>query len=148
MKFVQLGHEQETRFADFLKQLKENGDEAFFSPHDFTDSEASRLARYQGMDYYCLMIANERILGYGFLRWHKGYSRPSLGIAIHPNERKKGLAELLMQHLHEEARRLGAKQVRLRVRKENEPAIRLYKEFGYDLKPDEEEGLLVGFATL
>ena len=149
MKFVPLGREWEAAFKSFLRALEKAGDDRRFKPHPFTDEGVRQRIEYKGKDYYCLLVDESEVLGYGMLRgWDAGYDIPSLGIAVRPGLQGTGRGRSIMQHLHEEARRLGAKQVRLRVRKENEPAIRLYKEFGYDLKPDEEEGLLVGFATL
>ena len=148
-KIVQLGPRLESPFAAFLKRLRDNGDEEFFSPHELTDAKARELAKYKGKDYYCIAVDGERVVGYGMLRgWDEGYERPSLGIAVDSSERGKGLSKHLMAHLHDVARKRGAKQMRLRVKKNNERAIRLYENLGYDLKPDEKEGFLVGFARL
>ena len=148
-KIVQLSPQLESPFAAFLKRLRDNGDEEFFSPHELTDAKARELAKYTGKDYYCIAVDGNHVVGYGLLRgWDEGYDRPSLGIAVDPGERGKGLSKALMAHLHDVARKRGAGVMRLRVKKNNERAIRLYQDLGYDLKPDEKEGFLVGFATL
>ena len=145
-KIVPLDPEREAMFAVFLKELREHGDEAFFSPHPFTDEWAKKLAHYEGKDYYCVAVVDKRVVGYGMLRgWDEGYSRPSLGIAVHPDERGKGLSKQLMSHLHEVARKRGAKQMRLRVKVDNLVAVGLYRKLGYELKPEQPtflEGLL------
>ena len=149
MKFVPLSPEWEAPFRSFLRALEKAGDDARFKPHPFTDQGVKERVDYKGKDFYCLLVDGLEVVGYGLLRgWDEGYDVPSLGIAVRPGLQGTGRGRSIMQHLHEEARRLGAKQVRLRVRKENEPAIRLYEEFGYALKPDAEEGFLVGFASL
>jgi len=149
VKLVRLTPEHESGFATFLKALRDNGDEAFFSPHPFTDAYATKLSRYEGKDYYCLAMDGGKVLGYGMLRgWDEGYERPSLGIAIHPDERRKGLAEDLMRHLHEEARRRKSKEVRLRVKKDNPRAIGLYEKLGYRLSPDRDPQFYEGILPL
>jgi ribosomal protein S18 acetylase RimI-like enzyme len=149
VKFVPLGPEWETAFKSFLRALEKAGDHRRFKPHPFTDEGVKERLNYKGKDYYCLLVDGDDVVGYGMLRgWDEGYDVPSLGIAVRPGLQGTGRGRSMMQHLHDEARRLGAKKVRLRVNKDNQPAIRLYEEFGYDLKPDEKKGFLVGFATL
>jgi ribosomal protein S18 acetylase RimI-like enzyme len=149
VKFVRLSPELEAPFAVFLKRLLENGDEAFFSPHPFTDKEAKRLAHYQGKDYYCVALEESRVAGYGILRgWDEGYARPSLGIAVHPDERRKGHAEKIMAHLHDEARKRQAREVRLRVKKDNARAVALYKKLGYRMAEDKDPQYYEGILAL
>jgi ribosomal protein S18 acetylase RimI-like enzyme len=146
---VRLSPALETQFAIFLRDLKKNGDEAFFSPHPFTDEEARRLAHYEGKDYYCVAVDGGRILGYGMLRgWDEGHSRPSLGIAVHPELRRNHRAEQIMEHLHEHARSRWSREVRLRVRKDNAAAIKLYEKFGYRLSPDRDPLFYEGILAL
>lgn len=149
MKFVPLGREWEAAFKSFLRALEKAGDDRSFKPHPFTDEGVKERVSYKGKDFYCLLIDRSVVVGYGLLRgWDEGYEVPSLGVAVLPGLQGKGHGRSIMQYLHEEAGRRGAKRIRLRVKQDNAPAIRLYKDFGYDLKPDEEKGFLVGFATL
>ena len=149
MRFIPLGPEWETAFKSFLRALEQAGDDRRFKPHPFTDKAVKERLNYKGKDYYCLLVDESEVVGYGMLRgWDEGYDIPSLGIAVRPGLQGTGRGRSIMQHLHDEARRLGAKKIRLRVKKDNEPAIRLYREFGYDLKADKEKGFLVGFAKL
>jgi ribosomal-protein-alanine N-acetyltransferase len=54
-----------------------------------------------------------------------------LAIATHPEMRRRGIGDRLMQHLVREARRHGCRYITLEVRKSNEPAISLYRRHGF-----------------
>jgi ribosomal-protein-alanine N-acetyltransferase len=118
--------------ADLFGQLSD-GRNRFFHPHPFTPAEASRLCTYDGNDYYCVLVDRaDRALGYGYLRgWDEGYQEPSLGVAIHPEFRGRGLAQFLMERLHDVAWSRGASVIRLRVHDSNDTAKRLYTRLGY-----------------
>ena len=149
MKFVALSREWEAPFKSFLRALEKAGDDRRFKPHPFTDNGVRERVGYAGKDFYCLLVDGSEVVGYGMLRgWDEGYDVPSLGIAVLPRLQGKGRGKSIMQHLHDEARKRGAKKIRLRVRQDNQQAVNLYEQLGYDLKPDEEEGFLVGFASL
>jgi ribosomal-protein-alanine N-acetyltransferase len=133
---------------DFLSALEASGDDRRFKPHDFTETAVERLAGHQGKDIYCVLVEGGRVVGYGMLRgWDEGYEVPSLGIAIHPSMRGKGLGRDLMHRLHEMARGRGAGRVRLRVREDNAEAIALYERLGYAFA-SREGRYLVGFVDL
>ena len=53
-------------------------------------------------------------------------------IATSPEQRKKGIAKALMQALLSEAEQRGLQFVTLEVRESNQPAINLYRSFGFD----------------
>ena len=55
-----------------------------------------------------------------------------LNIAVDKAFRRQGIADRLMDALHEKARGLGAERVLLEVRKSNDPAIGLYAKHGYE----------------
>lgn len=132
----------------FLRDLEDNGDAQFFSPHPSSDAAINALVRSADKDLYCLLVEGKRVLGYGLLRgWDEGYEIPSLGLAIHPSARGSGLGKLVMHFLHVSAFRKGARKIRLRVRKSNRQAVELYEGLGYVL---EEEGndYLIGFKSL
>lgn len=105
------------------------------------------MCRYDGQDIYAALVEDGRVVAYGMLRgWDDGFEVPSLGVAVHPGERGRGLGGLLMQHLHDEAKRRGAVRVRLTVERENERARRLYDALGYELR--ERDAHVEGFLTL
>ena len=130
--------------AEFFRALEETENFKHFHPHPLTAHEAVRRCRYQGNDLYYVLVEERRILGYGMLRgWDEGYETPSLGIAIHPSERNKGLGKIFMHFLHAAAMRKGAKRVRLKVYPNNIAAIKLYEGLGYRFT-GQENGQMVG----
>lgn len=135
--------------AGFFEALVSSGEARYFHPHPLTREEAFARARYRGNDLYYLFIEDEAVVGYGMLRgWDEGYEIPSLGIAIHPEARGKGLACAFMFFLHAVALRKGAKRVRLKVHRENTRALALYRKLGYLFQEQEEGSQLVGFLDL
>ena len=61
--------EMETQIADLFRTLKEAREGDFFQPHPFTPEEASRVANYQGKDFYALAF-------------HNGASSGNLGLGV------------------------------------------------------------------
>lgn len=107
-------------------------DETFFRPHSFTASEARLIANHVGKDVYAILLDGPQAVAYGMLRgWDEGFATPSLGIAVRSASQGRGLGRLMMGHLHDEAKRRGALQVRLRVHPDNIRARRLYESLGY-----------------
>jgi ribosomal protein S18 acetylase RimI-like enzyme len=143
-----LGPEWADALADFFQTLTKAGDEREFHPHPLTANEAARRCHYSGKDLYYVLVAGGNILGYGMLRgWDEGYDVPSLGIALHPAERGKGLGKVFMHFLHAAAKRHGATRIRLKVYPHNDQAVRLYEALGYRFE-SREAGQLVGFFDL
>jgi len=134
--------------TEFFMALKAAGDEKHFHPHPLTATEAKNLCHYRGKDLYYLLVDGRRVLAYGMLRgWDEGYEVPSLGIAVHPSERGSGAGLAMMEFLHLAARRRGARNVRLKVYKDNTPAVRLYESLGYAFHAGEGDQL-VGVIAL
>lgn len=150
MELVRLVPSWQEGLKSFLQDLKDGGDETFFSPHATDDISISKVSGHNGKDLYYLMVEGKRVLGYGLLRgWDEGYAIPSLGVAIHPSARGVGLGKLFMDFLHMLALRKGANKVRLRVNKRNERAIGLYQSLGYLFETDvKQTEYLVGFKNL
>ena len=69
-----------------------------------------------------------------------GYSIASLtrhgaeidSLAVRPRYRQEGVAAALLNAIFRKLRRRGAQAVLLMVRRENEPAIRLYRKLGFE----------------
>lgn len=136
------------RLGMFFEALEKSGASKVFHPHPFTMEQAEKISNHEGKDLYYLMMFNGKAVGYAMLRgYDEGYDIPSLGIAIHPDYRGKGLSKVFMQHLHCSARLLGAKKVMLKVYKHNTKAAALYRKIGYDLK-DLNEKEYVGYYEL
>jgi [ribosomal protein S18]-alanine N-acetyltransferase len=53
--------------------------------------------------------------------------------AIHPDARQQRIGQMLLAQALLKVQREGAKQAYLEVRKSNEPAITLYKKFGFEV---------------
>lgn len=150
MELVRLAPRWQDGLTLFLAELKECGDELFFSPHPVDEISIGRVAGLNGKDLYYLLVEGEKVLGYGLLRgWDEGYSIPSLGVAIHPAVRGAGLGKLFMNFLHAMALQRGARKVRLRVNKNNSNAQSLYMSLGYVFETDANQaGYLIGFKNL
>ena len=54
-----------------------------------------------------------------------------MNIAVHPDHRRRGVAEALVERLSDALRLRGSKALTLEVRVSNEPAIRLYEKLGF-----------------
>lgn len=132
----------------FFTAFAEGPDHAFFHPHPMTAEVAARICRYDGRDLYYAACSGDKVVAYGLLRgWEEGFDIPSLGIAIHPEARGRGLARPFMVFLHAAARFRGATKVRLTVYNANQRAAELYRRMGYHFtaKNDRE---LVGILDL
>jgi ribosomal protein S18 acetylase RimI-like enzyme len=134
--------------AAFFRVLRKSGSESFFHPHPLTDQEALKIATYQGNDLYYVLLKGSEVIGYGMLGgWDEGYQIPSLGIAIHPRARGKGLARSLMSFLHSAAALRGAARIRLKVDESNSRARDLYPNLGYRFRAEQDRSL-IGFLDL
>jgi len=148
LECVRLDPRWQAALAEFFRALLDAGDEREFHPHPLTPDEAARLCSHEGDDLYYVLVDAGRVLAYGMLRgWDEGYVVPSLGIAVHPLERGRGLGMLLMEFLHAAARRRGASRVRLKVYPRNVVALQMYRRLGY-VFGGEERGQLVGYLDL
>lgn len=72
----------------------------------------------------------ETVIGYaGF--WYIVDEAHISTLAVHPDHRRRGVGERLLQTCLEEAAKLGAELVSLEVRISNAVAIRLYEKYGF-----------------
>lgn len=132
----------------FFKHLQAEGVERWFHPHPLTAEEATKRASYAGLDFYCVVVKENAVIGYGMLRgWEDGYQIPSLGIVMDSAWRGRGYGRLLMEFLHAVARQRCASQIRLKTYADNACALALYRKLGYVFQ-GEEKGQLVGILTL
>ncbi|MCO6451618.1 MAG: GNAT family N-acetyltransferase [Caldilineales bacterium] len=144
----QIDQSVQPALAQFFEMIAQTGLTTHFHPHAMSREEAAQIAEYQGPDlYYALLLADE-ILGYGMLRgWDEGYAIPSLGIVIAPKTQGLGLGRMFMHFLHAAARQRGATKVRLKVYADNQPALALYRQLGYEFI-DKEAEQWVGYLDL
>jgi [ribosomal protein S18]-alanine N-acetyltransferase len=132
-----------------LRALERSDPGGAFRPHPFSRETIEAILRTADRDAYYVLVSGSDVLGYGMLRgWDEGFAIPSLGIAVHPQARRAGLARMLMVFLHGVARWHGASKVRLRVREDNWQARRLYESMGYRFTVPQEGAYLVGFLDL
>ena len=149
MPFRPAAPEDEAGLAALFFALAVAGDGRLFHPHPLTPEAARSACRHRletsisgGCDEYHVAIDAPHagdsgpVVGYGLLRgWADGFTVPSLGIAVHPAHRGRGIARRLMTHLHAVAARRGAERVRLKVYRDNTAARRLYESLGYEFHP-------------
>lgn len=160
MPFRPATPEDEAGLAALFAALAAAGDERLFHPHPLTADAARDVCRHRvaapaggGDEYHVAIDAHDptvpgTVVGYGLLRgWMEGFVVPSLGIAVHPAHRGRGIARRLMDHLHDVAARRGAERVRLKVYRHNAAALRLYASLGYEFQPHSTSEL-VGFLAV
>ena len=145
---VALSSEHASSLANLFGRLHEDDRDNFFHPHPLTAEEAAARSNYSGRDFYCVMLLENNVIGYGMLRgWDEGFAIPSLGIALDPSSRGRGYSRVLMNFLHSVAKERGATRVRLKVDPRNSAAIELYRSLGYVLEP-QADGQLIGLLEL
>ena len=54
-----------------------------------------------------------------------------MNVAVHPDYRRKGIAEALVMELENALKDLGSRRLTLEVRESNEPARKLYEKLGF-----------------
>ncbi len=144
--------------AALFAALCEHHDYRLFHPHPLTAEAAVSLTEQHSCHHTVLANRDEyhavvdqtagSVVAYGMLRgWSEGFEVPSLGIAVHPEHRGRGIARQFMQHLHRVAIGRGAEQVRLKVYRHNQAAVGLYESLGYTFTPHGEAEWL-GIAHL
>jgi ribosomal protein S18 acetylase RimI-like enzyme len=155
----------EAGLAALFSALVAAGEDRLFHPHPLTRAAARTVCGHRATasaaahDEYHLAIAEPpiggrpsrppQVVGYGMLRgWVEGFAVPSLGIAVHPGHRGRGVARGLVAHLHRVAAARGAATVRLKVYRHNAAAVRLYECLGYELRPLNTEELVGRIAVM
>lgn len=119
-----------------------------FHPHVFDHANALKICNHIGKDLYYVITNDEDIVAYGLVRgWDEGFEIPSLGIYVSEKYRSKGIARMFMPFLHLSAKLKGAKQMRLKVYKDNLKAIRLYVSLGYVFK-EHDDAQFIGTIDL
>jgi len=133
--------------ARMLETIRDAGDEEDFHPHPLTEAALRDIVAAGGQDQYYVMLQNGKAIAYGMLRgWDEGFDVPSLGIAVAPSVRGRGVGLLLIRFLHFAAKEAGASRIRLTVNVDNQAALRLYRGLGYTFKPLDDR--LVGHVSL
>ena len=88
---------------------------------DFAKCHTSRIL---------VALTDEKVLGY--ITYSQVLDEVQIAnVAIHPDSRRQGIAEKLLNYLFSQSKALDMYVITLEVRQSNEPAIRLYKKCGY-----------------
>lgn len=100
-----------------------------------TDRMTARHFRYaitQAKGACMVAVRDGQVVGYGQIAVH---ARTPIGrlssFAVHPENRRLGVARALLAALEDEAAALGCNAVRLEVRRDNTAALALYLRTGY-----------------
>lgn len=149
LEFRRPREDDKTGLLELFRVLGDDPQARGFHPHPFDATNARRVCRYQGPDLYYIAATGRKVIAYGMLRgWDEGYERPSLGLAVHPSERDRGLGRAMMLFLHAAARARGCEEILLKVYESNAAALELYRSLGYELGPSDRPGELVGVLRL
>ncbi|WP_454049648.1 ribosomal protein S18-alanine N-acetyltransferase [Cellulomonas sp. Marseille-Q8402] len=76
-------------------------------------------------------VGSGELVGYAGL-WFDGYDGQVMTIGTRPDAQRRGVGRLLLDALLARAREVGAGDVLLEVRVDNEPALRLYERAGFE----------------
>ena len=121
--------------TDDLARLLNQGFEEYFIPIHFTDSTFLNILRKDGIDLSVsrVLLADERPCGIALVapRPARHASRlAAMGIARETRGKRAG--SWLMKRLVDEARERGDREMVLEVIEQNEPAVRLYRNYGFE----------------
>jgi ribosomal-protein-alanine N-acetyltransferase len=113
--------------ADDLDELMEIEKVSFPTPW----SRESYLAELENeVSYYRVIRCNGKLVGYGGL-WLIIDEGHVTNIAVHPDFRKQGIGEKLMDELIGLAKKQKIMGITLEVRPSNQAALRLYNKYGF-----------------
>lgn len=84
-----------------------------------------------GNHYIVAVDPDGTLAGYAGLTVNPGTEAWVQNIAVRPERQRGGVGRLLLEALLDEAARQGARSVLLEVAVDNEPARRLYEEYGF-----------------
>ena len=113
-----------------LLQNLSNKNKEFFHPHKF--DEKTLLKNLESDDHYFIMTADDKIIGYSFLRLF-GFDIPSFGCCIRNGFENKGYGSILTGLTIEKAKELGYKKVILKTYKKNLFAQKIYNKLGFKI---------------
>lgn len=99
--------------------------EHHWSKESFYNELANNLAHY-----YCAVDENNTLLGYAGC-WHIFEEAHITTLSVHPEQRKKGIAQSLLFSVIDDCYKNKIKYITLEVRESNVPAISLYEKNGF-----------------
>lgn len=99
--------------------------EHHWSKESFYNELENNLAHY-----YCAIDENNSLMGYAGC-WHIFEEAHITTLSVHPDHRKKGVAQTLMFSIIDDCYKNKVKYITLEVRESNVPAISLYEKNGF-----------------
>jgi len=120
---------------DLLNNLSKKNKE-FFHPHAF--DEKTLLENLNSDDHYFVLILDEKIIGYSFLRLF-GYKIPSFGCCIRNGFENQGYGKIITDFTIKKAKEIGYNKVILKTYKENTFAQKIYNKLGFKITGETED---------
>ena len=94
-------------------------------------SEMSIASELQSIwSYWVVAVCDDEVVGYIGSQSSIDES-DVMNIAVHPDWRRQGIAEQLIEHLISQLKNRGSQALMLEVRASNAPAIALYEKLGF-----------------
>ena len=84
------------------------------------------------LSYWLVAVQEGVLLGYIGSQSVLGES-DMMNVAVHPNHRRQGIAEMLILQLMRDLKERGNQNLSLEVRASNAPAITLYEKLGFEV---------------
>jgi ribosomal protein S18 acetylase RimI-like enzyme len=118
-----------------LVKLLNRGFEEYFIPIHFSIDMFSNMIRKDGIDLSDsrVLVADDQVCGIALIarrRWLQASRVAAMGIA--KETRGKGAGSWLMKNLIEDACERGEREMVLEVIEQNEPAVKLYRKYGFE----------------
>ena len=120
MRFTQMGRPHVPQVAELEKLC--------FSDPWSEQSIASELDNVLALWYVAL--DGDRVVGYIGSQTVCGET-DVMNIAVHPDYRRRGIGQILIEELIREVKNLGSISLTLEVRSSNAPAVSLYEKLGF-----------------
>ena len=120
MRFTQMGRPHVPQVAELEKLC--------FSDPWSEQSIASELDNVLALWYVAL--DDDRVVGYIGSQTVCGET-DVMNIAVHPDYRRRGIGQILIEELIREVKNLGSISLTLEVRSSNAPAVSLYEKLGF-----------------
>ena len=120
MRFTQMGRPHVAQVAELEKMC--------FSDPWSEQSVASELDNILALWYVAL--DDDRVVGYIGSQTVCGET-DVMNIAVHPDYRRRGIGQILIEELIREISNLGSISLTLEVRASNAPALALYEKMGF-----------------
>lgn len=100
----------------------------------FSDPWSEKSIAYEltsKLSYWLVAVENGEVVGYVGSQSVLGES-DMMNVAVHPDHRRKGIAQALIVALSEGLKDRGNVALTLEVRASNDPAISLYEKLGFE----------------